>query len=130
VEASRHEGLSRRPRACLPELCHRPATPQGPACRLVERAPTRPSLRLTRHSNALNSALSDAVLDCRGVGEWGGGFHMLRIFILLSVVFVPSLLSLIYGVRYLIPALVVAGLASYELHSELSATKDADRSKT
>jgi hypothetical protein len=55
---------------------------------------------------------------------------MLRIFILLSVVFVTSLLSLIYGVRYLIPALVVAGLASYELHSELSGTKDAGSSQT
>jgi len=41
---------------------------------------------------------------------------MQRTFIPLSVVFVTSLLSLAYGVRYLIPALVVAGLASYELH--------------
>ena len=55
---------------------------------------------------------------------------MLRVFILLSVVFVTSLLSLMYGVRHLIPALVVAGLASYELHSELGATKDAGASET
>ena len=48
-------------------------------------------------------------------GGTGGG-DMQQTFIPLSVVFVTSLLSLAYGVRYLIPALVVAGLASYELH--------------
>ena len=56
-------------------------------------------------------------------GNVGGGFRMLRVFILLSVVFVTSLLSLMYGVRHLIPALVVAGLASYELHSATNADR-------
>ena len=55
---------------------------------------------------------------------------MLRICILLSLVCVASLLSLIYGVRYLIPALVVAAMTLYKLHGKLVATNDAGRSQT
>ena len=77
--------------------------------------------------DALNLALSDAVLRCRSAGR--GAAFMLRIFILLSVVCVASLLSLIYGARYLIPALVVAAMILYELHGKLVATTDAGRSQ-
>ena len=59
-----------------------------------------------------------------------GAAFMLRICILLSVVCVASLLSLVYGVRYLIPALVVAAMTLYELHGKLVATNNAGRSQT
>jgi hypothetical protein len=52
---------------------------------------------------------------------------MLRSFIPLAVVCVTSSMSLIYGVRYLIPAFIVAAMTFYDLRSEPSATKDAGR---
>jgi hypothetical protein len=60
---------------------------------------------------------------------------MLRSFIPLSAVCVACLMSFIYGMLYsarphsVIPALIIAVMAFYELCSELIATKNAGRSK-
>jgi hypothetical protein len=111
---SRAAGRAKRPRATL-RLGGR--TP--PKRRLARNwgGPPRPVLRLC------NTPLG------RPVGAPPSAGLSCCEFSFYSVVFVTSLLSLIYGVRYWLPALVVAGLASYDLHSELSASKDADRSR-
>jgi hypothetical protein len=46
---------------------------------------------------------------------------MLRNFVPLAVVCVASSISLVYGVRYLIPAFIVAVMNFCELRSEFSA---------
>jgi hypothetical protein len=46
---------------------------------------------------------------------------MLRNFVPIAVVCVAGSMSLVYGVRYLIPAFIVAVMNFRELHSELAA---------
>jgi hypothetical protein len=46
---------------------------------------------------------------------------MLRNFIPVAIVCVASSMSLVYGVRYLIPAFIVAVMNFWELRSELAA---------
>jgi hypothetical protein len=49
------------------------------------------------------------------------GASMLRNFIPIAVVCVASSMSLVYGVRYLIPAFIVGVMNFWELRSELAA---------